>query len=87
MDAITIRNTTPLPFRELVGEVWRRYTFPDNTVVTVNAVRYLAVVDNGNHFLLDATGRSHFIPSGWNHLEWTVEPDAPHFSVGRRSDN
>lgn len=83
--AVELRNATSLPFRSVEGEEWRRYTYPDGTVVTVNKVRYLAVVDNDNAYLLDETGRAHFIPRGWVHLEWVVEADAPHFSVGRRS--
>lgn len=81
---VELRNTSGLTFREVDGETFRRYTYPDGVTVTVDRVRYLSVADDHAHYLLDEGGRAHYIRPGWRHLEWNVGKGSPHFSVGRR---
>ncbi|WP_066765656.1 hypothetical protein [Sphingobium sp. CCH11-B1] len=68
----------PFEFIDVSVEVSRTYTFPTGTV-TIDKPEKLHVSPSHSHRLIDADGRSHYVPAGWLHLSWTVKPGAPHF--------
>jgi len=72
------RNESEHEFADISSEAWRKYRFPDGDVV-INEPQHLSVSDSGGHRILDGSGRSHYIPAGWFHLEWQAFDGAPHF--------
>jgi hypothetical protein len=80
-NAIEFRNASKAEFSDLSSETYREYSFArDGKTVKVridNPLK-LAVSQNG-HRVFDAAGVSHYIPSGWHHLQWEVKEGKPHF--------
>lgn len=74
------RNETSLTFNDISAEKWRKYRFPDDTVIKIKEPIKLNVSQNG-HRIFDASGHSHYIPMGWIHLEWKVKEGKPHFQL------
>lgn len=91
MKAAEFRNESGLTFTDISSELYREYTFPndkriytDNGYVDVVKVRVylplkLNVSDSGGHRIFDKSGKSHYIPKGWVHLEWEASAGSPHF--------
>jgi hypothetical protein len=77
METPEFHHTTDHDFTDISSEKSRSYTFP-NGVVTIDAPLYLAV-SRGGHRLFDRYGQSHYVPSGWIKLTWTVYPGEPNF--------
>lgn len=75
----TFRNGTSLNFVDISSEKWREYERPDKTKVRIENPVALNVSKSGGHRIFDASGVSHYIPSGWIHLSWNVKPGQPHF--------
>jgi len=71
-------NKSGLEFKDISSEVSRSYHFSAQ-IVTIADPLWLHVSDSGGHRIFDASGISHYIPSGWVHLEWTVKPGSPNF--------
>lgn len=65
-------------FKSLESETFRRYRFPGNEEITINRPVALRISDSGGHYIVDATGFSHYIPKGWIHLTWSVKPGMNH---------
>lgn len=64
-------------FIDIGSEISRTYYFSDFTITIKDPLK-LCVKPNG-HRVWDAEGTSHYIPSGWRHLTWTVKEGKPHF--------
>ncbi len=64
-------------FIDIDSEVSRTYRFSDMNITIENPLK-LCVKDNG-HRVWDAQGVSHYVPSGWRHLSWTVKEGKPNF--------
>ena len=74
----TFKNESGLKFKNIEGESFRTYVFPDWDIDIINPVA-LNVSKSGGHRIFDADGRSHYIPKGWIHLQWAVKDGKPHF--------
>lgn len=70
-------NKSTHEFTDISSEESRTYTFPTGSV-TIIEPQALAVSENG-HRIFDASGKSHYIPKTWIHLEWTAKPGQPNF--------
>jgi hypothetical protein len=66
-------------FKSIADEEFRTYVFPEGETVTIQCPMKLNVSDSGGHRVVDSTGISHYIPSGWIHLFWKVREGAPFF--------
>lgn len=71
-------NESSYKFVDISSEKYRKYTFPSGNIIIITKPTHLAVSDNG-HRVLDANNVSHYIPLGWEHLEWEVEEGEPNF--------
>ena len=65
-------------FIDIDSERVRMYTFPGGEIVRIDNPLKLCVKPNG-HRVWDGQGRSHYIPTGWIHLVWTVKEGKPNF--------
>jgi hypothetical protein len=79
-----LRNESENEFIDISSERWRRYNFPSSAGIADDEVRislpcFLSVSKSGGHRILDEQGISHYIPTGWNHLEWEAKDGKPHF--------
>ncbi|WP_028003164.1 hypothetical protein [Sinorhizobium meliloti] len=72
------RNNSGLEFKDISSEVSRTYHFAQRSF-TIDEPLKLNVSASGGHRIFDASGKSHYIPAGWLHLEWVAKEDAPHF--------
>jgi len=66
-------NPIALEFADISNESYRTYHFPDGSAVTIYDPLKLNVkrkLNGDSHRIIDANGVSHYIPAGWNHLEW-----------------
>lgn len=73
-----MRNESGLEFTDVSSEKYRTYTFTEGSV-TITLPTDLNVSSSGGHRLLDASGKSHYVPAGWLHLEWEAKDGAPNF--------
>lgn len=73
-----LKNESDNKFVDISSEEYRLYEFAASTV-RINEPLGLAVSDSGGHRVFDASGKSHYIPSGWVHLEWKSKDGSPHF--------
>jgi len=73
------KNESGLVFVDISSEAERTYEFPKGNKVVIDNPLRLNVSKSGGHRLFDESGRSHYIPSGWIHLSWTVRPGSPNF--------
>lgn len=67
-----------LEFTDISSEKWRKYYFKDYEVLIVYP-KELNVSASGGHRVLDSEGTSHYIPTGWVHLEWKAKEGEPKF--------
>jgi len=74
----TFRNDTKFNFIDISSELWRQYERKDSFVI-IHKPLALHTSKSGGHRIFDASGTSHYIPSGWIHLSWEVKKDMPHF--------
>ena len=74
---VELINKSNYTFDDISSEKYRSYDFVDK-VVTIEEPIALAVSKSG-HRILDASGKSHYIPYGWKHLYWEVKEGQPHF--------
>lgn len=73
-------NASGLEFKDISSEVSRTYHFAQRSFTIAEPLR-LHVSSSGGHRIFDAYGKSHYVPTGWLHLEWTVKPGRPHFEL------
>jgi hypothetical protein len=71
-------NDTTLEFTDISSEAFRSYEFENKTITITNPLK-LNVSSSGGHRIFDATGRSHYIPTGWLRLTWQAKSGMPHF--------
>jgi hypothetical protein len=74
-----LRNATDLEFTDISSEEYRTYEFGPGKFVIINMPTHLHVSDSGGHRILDASGMSHYVPTGWVHLMWHSKDGQPHF--------
>jgi len=72
-------NESGLEFKNISTEEKRIYEWESGATITIAMPEYLNVSPSGGHRILDHFGVSHYIPSGWIHLSWTVFENAPNF--------
>jgi hypothetical protein len=70
-------NKTTHEFTDISSEEYRTYEFAEGST-TINEPISLSVSENG-HRVLDASGKSHYIPKTWLRLEWKAKAGQPHF--------
>lgn len=75
-----ITNNPNLKFDSLEDEQFRVYEFVDGSSFKIENPVALNVSGSGGHRVLDGTGLSHYIPTGWVHLYWKVKEGAPAFA-------
>lgn len=68
-----------MEFKDITSELYRVYTFPSGAQVRIDEPKVLNVSKSGGHRVLDNFSISHYIPSGWIHLEWRAKPGTPNF--------
>jgi len=78
MSAVQFKNDTTLVFDDISSEAWREYTFEGGDVVRIDEPLRLNVSENG-HRIFDASGRSHYVPKTWIHLQWQPKDGAASF--------
>lgn len=64
-------------FVPINGEFYRVYTFFIDgkfAKVVIENPLYLNVSESGGHRVIDASGMTHYIPSGWILLSWETKP-------------
>lgn len=71
-------NATNLVFDDISSEQERTYTFPGDHKITIFDPQKLNVSRSGGHRIFDGV-KSHYIPSGWIHLEWVARVGEPDF--------
>jgi len=75
----TFINESGLEFTDVSSEQYRTYTFPSKESVTIKYPTHLHVSSSGGHRVFDADGNSHYIPSGWIHLQWRAREGKANF--------
>ena len=84
MADIELINSTTKEFEDISSESYRKYYFGTKNpfknfdVITIKAPQYLYVSPSG-HRVLDGDGVSHYIPSGFLHIEWKAKEGKPPF--------
>lgn len=73
------RNASGLEFIDISSEIWREYTFLGGETVRIDGPLRLNISESGGHRIFDASGISHYIPTGWIHLKWMVKDSEPNF--------
>lgn len=79
-ESSTSEPDSPIPhmingieFKDLSSEIFRSYEFPDGKIVKINKPLWINISKSGGHRVLDERGYSHYIPSGWIHLQWKAK--------------
>lgn len=72
-------NESDNEFTDISSEATRTYNFGSKGFVKINNPMKLSVSPSGGHRIFSADGHSHYIPSGWVQLSWTVKPGQPNF--------
>lgn len=78
-EEIAMKNESGLVFSDISSEKYRTYEFNNGAKVTITEPTYLNVSKSGGHRVLDKSGVSHYIPTGWIHLYWEVFDGKPNF--------
>jgi len=78
MNIEDFKNEGGNEFINIDSELFRTYYFPKGDTVKILNPLKLCVKENG-HRVWDAQNVSHYIPSGWIHLEWKVKNGRPNF--------
>lgn len=71
-------NESEREFTDISSELFRVYEYGYDKV-EIESPLLLSVSESGNHYVFDADGVSHCLPTGWHHLWWKTRPGAPHF--------
>ncbi len=59
---------------DISSEEYRLYDFGELNSVRIEKPQKLNISDSGGHRILDGEDKSHYIPSGWIHIEWKANP-------------
>ena len=70
-----------MDFQDISSEQYREYVFSGGETVRIDEPRQLNVSASGGHRVSDASGMSHYIPTGWLHLRWLPKDGAPGFVI------
>lgn len=73
------KNESGLEFTDISSEQVRTYNFGQKGFIKIEQPLKLNVSSSGGHRVYDASGTSHYIPSGWLELTWRVKDNAPNF--------
>ena len=73
------KNKSGLVFKDISTEESRTYRFPGGDFVILEKPMKLHVSKSGGHRVFTADGNSHYIQSGWIHIEWTAKDGEAHF--------
>ena len=76
---VVFYNQSGLEFTDISSEAERVYNFGSRGFVRIQNPLRLNVSDSGGHRVFSADGRSHYIPSGWVELTWTILDGGPNF--------
>ena len=76
---LKFRNESGLEFTDISSEAERTYNFGSKGFVKIRNPVRLNVSSSGGHRIFSADGQSHYIPSGWVQLTWTVKANEPNF--------
>jgi hypothetical protein len=79
MATVEFVNESGLDFTDISSEKYREYLFPNGISIRIEGPQFLNVSKSGGHRILDINQRSHYIPSGWIHLQWEVFEGEPNF--------
>ena len=79
MEFKDVKDTAGIQWTDVSSEQYRIYEFKDKQLVRIDNPLALNVSKGGGHRLVDAQGKSHYVPKGWIHLEWKVFDGQPHF--------
>jgi hypothetical protein len=71
-------NISGIEFSDISSEEYRVYEFAGKSV-RIDSPKLLNVSKSGGHRILDASGISHYVPSGWLHLFWKARDGEPSF--------
>lgn len=75
----TFHNGSGLEFTDISSEAERVYNFGSKGFVKIQNPLRLNVSASGGHRVFSADGRSHYVPSGWIELTWTISDGQPNF--------
>jgi hypothetical protein len=70
-----------MTFNDISSEEFREYDFGSDNVVRIDNPKQLNVSASGGHRILDGSGISHYVPSGWIHLHWKARDGQPPFAL------
>ncbi len=76
---VAFDNQSTHDFTDISSEKERVYNFGSRGFVRIAKPRWLSVSESGGHRIYSEDGKSHYIPSGWIHLSWTVHEGEPNF--------
>lgn len=71
----------PLAFREIGGELFRVYHYPNGYAVRLDNPVRLSVAENGDHRILTGDGRAHLLAYGWVHVQCQPKPGMDPFAT------
>lgn len=74
-----LRNESSNIFSDISTERYRKYIYPDFSIVLINDPQFLSVSKSGGHRVIDITQVCHYIRPGWNEIVWEVHDGKPHF--------
>ena len=74
----TIRVPENMSFSSLESEEQRTYIFPKGDKILIEEPVALNVSRSGGHRIITASGKVHYIPTGWIDLVWEVKENALH---------
>jgi len=72
-------NTSENEFTDISSELFRQYSFGNGAELVIQDPIALSVSASGGHRVLDASGTSYYVPTGWNYLHWKTRDGSPHF--------
>lgn len=73
-----IRVPEKLTFNDISSEMSRTYRFPGEEFVKIDKPIAINVSRGGGHRVIDAEGKSHYIPKGWIELVWQAQDGQMH---------
>jgi hypothetical protein len=76
---VAFYNESDNVFTDISSEASRTYNFGSRGFVKIENPAKLSVSDSGGHRVFSRDGKSHYIPTGWIQLSWTVHPGHANF--------
>lgn len=72
-------NESGLEFKDISSEEYRVYEWGNFASIRIENPLRLHVSESGGHRIFDAKGVSHYIPSGWIHIQWKAKEGQANF--------